>query len=287
MLTKLIAITLLMLASLLVASCGIPQEEYDALLEERNVAAAELESVKVELATTKDNLASTESDLVRVEGDLANTESELTTLRSEAASIQADLVRIGNDLEGAIARLDRMEQIFGQLLFFDDFDDRPVEVLEGWNFGDGWSIIEGEESNVLQGIGHVHASIRPSYDWIDFILETKIKLLGDNGIHINLRAIPSLEERYILRVFAKGIHLSKSPSYRVIASSRYSLRRERWYDLRIEVIGGSIKVYVDSDLKLDYTDNEPLETRGINLELLDDSGIYFDDVLVTAPVDIS
>jgi hypothetical protein len=174
-----------------------------------------------------------------------------------------------------------MEAAYGVLLLFDDFEG----LSEGWELGDGWSIIQENDNYLLQGVGHFHAFIRDSEDWTDYILRTRIEFIKGT-IHVNFRATPSLDHRYLLSISQTGFHLSKSPEHHVIARGSLSIRRGVWSYLRVEIIGGNIKVYINGVLKVDYTDSEPLESSGINFETLDEpdeSEVHIDDVLVTTP----
>ena len=79
---------MLLLASSLVVGCGIPQEEYDAVLAERDAAQAEVESLKSDLATVEGNLATAEGDLATVQSQISSLQSDLTAVQKELAEIK-------------------------------------------------------------------------------------------------------------------------------------------------------------------------------------------------------
>jgi hypothetical protein len=54
----------------------------------------------------------------------------------------------------------------------------------------------------------------------------------------------------------------------------------RWYDYRIEVRGANIKVYIDDELQIDYTDPDPILRGGVGL-YTEDAHVYFRQPTVT------
>jgi hypothetical protein len=248
-------------AFLLFAGCGVPQENYDAVLDERDAAQAEVSSL--------------ESELDKVESNLERTKSDLAEAGGQIESLQSDLAL-------AEEQLTEREAAFGQLLFFDDFEDADTE---GWNLMEGWSVTQQDDNHVLkgvvQGMEHAHGNIIASYDWPDYTLETRINLFRE-GFWVNLRATPSLSDRYILAIFPDNLILRKAPplSHPILAKEGLSPRLSGWNDLKVKVQGANIKVYVNEVLKIDYKDHQPLEWGGINLEIGDYSHIYLDNVIV-------
>jgi hypothetical protein len=84
MLRRRLLVSVMLLASLVVVGCGIPQEDYDAVVADLNKAQQELQSVKAELDKT-------EADLTDTEADLADTEAELMTAKAELETEQAEV----------------------------------------------------------------------------------------------------------------------------------------------------------------------------------------------------
>jgi Skp family chaperone for outer membrane proteins len=83
----LLGVTLL-LASLLAVGCGVPQEDYDAVVAERDAAQAEATSLQSELAGVQGELDDTKRDLSTTESNLATAESDLATAQNEIKSAQ-------------------------------------------------------------------------------------------------------------------------------------------------------------------------------------------------------
>jgi photosystem II stability/assembly factor-like uncharacterized protein len=166
--------------------------------------------------------------------------------------------------------------------FIDDFEDGDAL---SWQLEDGWEVIQDGDNFVLQGIGHKWANTGLD-NWSDYTFETRIKPVQyGGGIHIVFRK--NNEGRYFLGFHNGGLYLSKqfnqwSEFDNNIASSSGSYNANQWYDLRVEVVGDNIKIYVNNILKIDYTDPEPLLSGSIAFETLDDQArFHIDDIQVT------
>ncbi|MFC2020591.1 hypothetical protein ACFLU1_02180 [Chloroflexota bacterium] len=72
--------------SLLVVGCGIPQEDHDAVIAERDAAKTEITSLTSELADVKGELADVKGELDDTESSLASRDNELATAKSDLAS---------------------------------------------------------------------------------------------------------------------------------------------------------------------------------------------------------
>jgi len=77
-------LVVILLSSLLLLGCGIPQEEYDAVIAERD-------SLQVELGLVKSELDDKKSELLSVQTELASVQNELETTKSELQSVQNGL----------------------------------------------------------------------------------------------------------------------------------------------------------------------------------------------------
>lgn len=163
--------------------------------------------------------------------------------------------------------------------FEDDFEDGN---LDGWDVvkHEGWSLAEEDSNYFLQGIGHKWANAELG-SWTDYTFETRVKLI-QGGVHINFRK--SDEGRYFLGFNDGGLYLSKQfnkwSEFADLARNEESYNLGQWYDFRIELDGGNIKVYVDGGLKIDHTDPEPLTEGVVAFETLDDSQVHVDDIHV-------
>lgn len=106
---KIIGIFLMVVMVLLLLSgCGIPQEEHDTVVAERDAAKSQVASLQSDLAeaeteieTLENDLTATESDLTTTQSDLASAESDLAAAESRISSLQSDL----DDAQGEIETL--------------------------------------------------------------------------------------------------------------------------------------------------------------------------------------
>ena len=91
---------MLLLAALLASGCGVPIEDYEAAVAERDSALAELQPVRGELNTTQTELQS-------VRSELNTTQAELQSVRGELNITQAELQAMRN--QPAVARYTQEE----------------------------------------------------------------------------------------------------------------------------------------------------------------------------------
>ena len=121
---KIIGILLMVsMMLLLLSSCGIPREEHDAVVAERDDAQTQVASLHSDLAevesqieilesgfaATQSNLAAKESELAEAEGQISSLKSDLATMEVAKASAESALAeeeaRVA-ELEAQIAELE-------------------------------------------------------------------------------------------------------------------------------------------------------------------------------------
>lgn len=100
----LIGTTLLLLV--FVVGCGIPQEQYDAVLAERDQTQQELQSVKAELAIVQGEVSGLTSNLEKEKSGAKETQAELETVKSELETVQAEYDTFKADLKSSFGKLD-------------------------------------------------------------------------------------------------------------------------------------------------------------------------------------
>jgi thiol-disulfide isomerase/thioredoxin len=89
---KMISIGIVLIVLLLsLTACGISQEEYDAVIAERDAAKAEVVSINNELYDTQDKLENIQSELAEAESDQVKILSDLTQAQKELSELQDDL----------------------------------------------------------------------------------------------------------------------------------------------------------------------------------------------------
>jgi len=100
---------MLLLASLLVAGCGVPQEDYDAVLAERDAVQAEVASLQSELTGVRSELAGVRSDLTEAEELLLIEQGKYTASQREVLSLQLQISSLQSDLAKAKAQIAELE----------------------------------------------------------------------------------------------------------------------------------------------------------------------------------
>jgi len=109
----------LLLVSLLVVGCGVPQEEYDTVLDEAEVVKVEAASLQNQLNDAKSDLAKAESELAEAQSELARMQdeieaaqsskaaalSEISSLNSRVSSLQSQIASLRSDIAAVEARI--------------------------------------------------------------------------------------------------------------------------------------------------------------------------------------
>ena len=107
----------------MVVGCGIPQEDYDAMVAQRDAAGAEVLSLQSDLARVQSDLVDAENDLASLQSDLADTRNDLARVRSllesaetlllteqgEYAALQSQISSLQSDLDEAEAWIAELE----------------------------------------------------------------------------------------------------------------------------------------------------------------------------------
>ena len=291
---------MVLLVSLLVASCGIPHEEYDAVLAERDAALTKIESLQAEVESLQSELSKVESQITTLQSDFSKAESDLSWAKSELSKAKSDLSEVESDLAAVQSALiaaqsqtadaqsyisslqnelaaaeAELEAVYKIILFIDDFEDGDTI---GWNLEGDWSVIQEDGNYILQGIGPCSADTG-SQEWTDYRLEARIKF--SQSANVNFRFTPAQGTRYFLNIVPEEPILYKEPpDRRLLAQSAVSIQQNQWIDLKIEVRGNNLKIYIDRILLLTYTDSEPLPGGTIGFELPENSVLHVDDVVV-------
>ncbi|GAI27050.1 unnamed protein product, partial [marine sediment metagenome] len=86
----LIGMALLLVVPLLFG-CGIPQEDYDAAVAEKDATQVQVVSLQSDLAAAQSDLATAQSGLEAAESATASAESQLSSLKSQVAALQKEL----------------------------------------------------------------------------------------------------------------------------------------------------------------------------------------------------
>ena len=167
-------------------------------------------------------------------------------------------------------------------LFYDDFGDGVADgwELKGLELNGYWEIYNDNGNYVLKGQGHNWANPDKKFLWDDYSLKCAIKMV-DGGLFINYRV--NERERYFVEFNAGSLVLYKhdwiNPPVCLISSSENFLS-DNWYDINITGIGNNIKVFVNNQLIINYSDPKPNKGGSIVFEANPNSVFYIDSIEV-------
>ncbi len=117
--------------------------------------------------------------------------------------------------------------------------------------------------------------------WTDYTLRLKVKI-EEGTAEISVRAMFGEEGAYAVSVSQNRLWLDKDVEPRIrFETKEYSFGNQS-REVKIEVSGNNIKVYVDDNLEIDYTDKDNPVMTG-PLALYTNGRNYFDDIVVEAP----
>ena len=85
---------ILLLVSLLLVGCGIPREDYDAVVAERDSAQTELQSVKAELTASRASVSELTSSLGKATAELQAAKECMSSAKSRAEIVNAFFVPV-------------------------------------------------------------------------------------------------------------------------------------------------------------------------------------------------
>jgi hypothetical protein len=182
-----------------------------------------------------------------------------------------------------------------QTLFFDDFEDGDEN---GWTSTSGtWSIVEDDttaiEQSQFDGNTLRVASVLNAC-WGDQIVEARVKVLdfGGNSTSYSANVFArylDAETYYVLGINSGSngqLFIGKQVGgglERLASEGGYGFddNEDVWFTLRLELIGSSLKAYLNDTLELETTDTQ-ITSGGVAVGTTHASA-RFDDVRVTGP----
>ncbi len=197
----------------------------------------------------------------------------------------------------------------GAIYFNQDFEN--VNVVSGWSFSiyspisssidpqTFWSIGTDDDGNhVLIGDAPPNTELSASTgysEWKDYVFEFRVKVMRMNnetnrpGFGADMRGSKDINDNDVSYglgfngdcFLGRNICKSSGCSWNLLASTPHqSITLDRWYEMRIELFGPDIKVFVDGKLLYDVTDDTSLGGT-IALAIPTGGKVYFDDIRVT------
>jgi len=147
-----IGVALLLVATMLAACGGIPQEDYDAVVADKDAAEAKVTSLtsqltaaKSEATKAKSDLAAAQSELTAAQSDLEAAQSELASAKSAASSAQSAASKAKSDLTAAEATIAELETTIAELEAAAAAPEEEEEVAE-----EEEEAVEEEEEEVVE-----------------------------------------------------------------------------------------------------------------------------------------
>lgn len=174
--------------------------------------------------------------------------------------------------------------------FTDDFEDGNAD---GWSPASGsWSVVT-DGSDVYQQVNstqnaHSYAS---ATSWTDYTVEARVKVTSfaatGNGRAGVLGRVTDGTNHYYLGLFKDNtieLQSKVAGSTTTLASGSYTVTPGVWYTVKLEMIGSTLKAYVNNVLQLTVTDTA-FSSGHIGLGGWN-AAARFDDIVVTPDVPI-
>ncbi len=190
----------------------------------------------------------------------------------------------GNELTGDNFNYAIQKCEYVTYYFFEDFDEGTSWTLDPKSYDPRWSVVfpEDETNGILTNINNDSAYTGfGGSSWTDYTFKLKVKL-EQGGANVYVRMGPA--GAYSTSIWENQLLLWKDvePKPIDLEVKEYPFASDQFYDVKIEAKGNDIKVYVDDNLEISYTDTDnPIPSGGVGLESLPKA--YFDDIIVEAP----
>ena len=168
----------------------------------------------------------------------------------------------------------------GVTLFQDNFESGKADT---WTMQAGWTVKRDGENFVLSGSGAGIALLQVGGHWTDYRLKLRVKVLR-RGVNLWYRW--GDEGAYVISIGKEGASLGKQAprgkDCQNLASQHDRCEFGTWHNVEIRVVGANVKFYLDGDLRLDHTDDRPLERGTIAFQTpFQDCHVHIDDVKVS------
>ena len=172
------------------------------------------------------------------------------------------------------------------------YSDQPRETLlhaedfeggmsDSWSLGDGWEVVKTKRGFVLRGQQHSFARLL-TRTWVDTRVRFRLKLDPEARLHANFRQGRDVSPRYFVGLERDGTVLSKQPNLNTFEHNlaHGSGIEAGWHTVDIEAVDNTIRVSIDGQRVLHYSDPHPSLATGVSFECLDTAAVLIDDVQV-------
>jgi hypothetical protein len=197
----------------------------------------------------------------------------------------------------------------GKILFSDDFENGSADKFR--NVVGLWKVVKDESGNWVYEINTkrkdewAHSTFGSS-SWSNYVIEYRLRILDwgaspNIGAQIGFKSVATNNlghPYYSVQLSPRNQSLwlgygddtlnTSYPSYgddtqihyRILASTDFRILTSTWYKVRIDVIGTSIRVFVNDNEELDASDSE-LTTGSLSFRVGPNMQVQYDDVLIT------
>jgi len=196
----------------------------------------------------------------------------------------------------AIALSTQQANLGEELLFQDNFEDRNAERFKYINEEDkeNWGFITDEIGNTVYQIDNLHKNGFPqisfgSNTWKDYAIEYRVRVLdfqGESSPAINLlfRYSEGAWYIYTTQLYWKEnvVAYMSNKKFEPISTTDFSLDKNKWYTIRVEVIEKNIRVIVNNIVTNDVKDSHIRPNGSIRLGVAPGTIAQFDDIKVSS-----
>ena len=171
-------------------------------------------------------------------------------------------------------------------------EDFQSGTAKDWTLDPGWSVVLDNGNYVLEGEGASDQRAWPPVtDASAYVLEADFKLIRGR---LQFNVLDSAADRYSVGVSDSGIDLIRGSSEGSATIDRtvVDVAVDLWHHVKIAVGGDRVRVWLDSQLRIDRWDQNPLGPGVISITTDQDSYACVDNIVVKpntipAPQDVN
>lgn len=170
------------------------------------------------------------------------------------------------------------------ILFEDNFEDGNAK---GWDASVGtWTVKKDETGNyVYEGTGpdNYPQTWPGNQNWTDYAFESRIRI-KKGTVFVLVRANGS--SFYNASINTSDISLARwnayESEYKVVKSTKYPILLNRWYLVRVEIVGQQYRLYINNKMVTSFTyeSDSPVVSGGIGYYIGGGETIQVDDIRV-------
>ena len=167
-----------------------------------------------------------------------------------------------------------------KLLYSEDFEDGLAQDWGG--LGAGWQFIEEDGNTVLLGRDfHSIQFLGQGTGWTNYVFKFRLKVRS-GAVDITYRQPLAHQGHYVITLYEGGVLVSRQADgvFNNISWRGIFRRPNTWHIVEIKGFEGHLQVFMDGEMKLDVTDEEPFLQGTIGFWPHHDSEVLIDDIEV-------